>query len=90
MTNNLERRIYEHKNKLIDGFTKKYNLNKVVYYEYTNDVEAAIKREKEIKKWRSNCVKVNSQIPFDTNINLCDVISNPPFCGGEKSFTLKD
>ena len=52
MTNNLERRIYEHKNKLIDGFTKKYNLNKVVYYEYTNDVEAAIKREKEIKKWR--------------------------------------
>lgn len=52
ITNNLERRIYEHKNKLIQGFTKKYNLNKLVYYEETNDVNAAIAREKEIKKWR--------------------------------------
>ncbi len=52
VTNNLERRIYEHKQKLIDGFTKKYNLNKLVYFEETNDVLSAIKREKEIKKWR--------------------------------------
>jgi putative endonuclease len=52
MTNNLERRIIEHKRKLINGFTKKYNLTKLVYYEYTNDVNAAIKREKVIKKWR--------------------------------------
>ena len=52
MTNDLERRIYEHKNKLVEGFTKKYNLNKLVYYEYTNDVNSAIQREKEIKKWR--------------------------------------
>ncbi|UKL13524.1 GIY-YIG nuclease family protein [Dissulfurimicrobium hydrothermale] len=52
MTNNLERRIYEHKNKMIDGFTKKYNVNKLVYYEHTIDVHAAIAREKEIKKWR--------------------------------------
>jgi len=52
MTNNLERRIYEHKNKLVDGFTKKYNLNKLVYYEQTNDVNSAIQREKQIKKWR--------------------------------------
>ena len=35
MTNNLERRLYEHKNKLVDGFTKKYNINKLVYYEHT-------------------------------------------------------
>ena len=52
MTNNLERRLYEHKNKLVDGFTKKYNVNKLVYYEHGNDVHAAIVREKEIKKWR--------------------------------------
>ncbi|MGD8780845.1 MAG: GIY-YIG nuclease family protein [Ignavibacteria bacterium] len=52
MTNDLQRRIYEHKNKLIDGFTKKYNVDKLVYYEYTNDVNSAITREKEIKKWR--------------------------------------
>ena len=53
MTNNLERRIYEHKNKLINGFTKKYNINKLVYYEETSDVNSALSREKEIKKWRS-------------------------------------
>jgi putative endonuclease len=52
MTNNLERRLHEHKNKLVDGFTKKYNVNKLVYYEHGNDVRAAIAREKEIKKWR--------------------------------------
>lgn len=52
VTNNLKRRVYEHKNKLVDGFTKKYNINKLVYYEETADVNSAIKREKEIKKWR--------------------------------------
>ena len=52
MTNNLERRLDEHKRKLVDGFTKKYNVNKLVYYEHTTDVQAALAREKEIKKWR--------------------------------------
>ena len=52
MTNDLERRIYEHKNKLCKGFTAKYNIDKLVYFEETNDVLAAISREKEIKKWR--------------------------------------
>jgi len=52
MTSDLRRRVYEHKNKLINGFTKKYNVNKLVYYEVTLDVIAAISREKEIKKWR--------------------------------------
>ena len=52
VTNNLERRLYEHKNKLIKGFTEKYNVNKLVYFEQTNDIESAITREKEIKKWR--------------------------------------
>jgi putative endonuclease len=52
VTNDLRRRIFEHKNKLIKGFTEKYNVDKLVYYEETQDVTAAITREKEIKKWR--------------------------------------
>jgi len=48
ITNNLERRVYEHKNKLTKGFTAKYNINKLVYFEYTEDVTAAISREKQI------------------------------------------
>jgi putative endonuclease len=52
VTNNLERRVHEHKNKLVEGFTQKYNVNKLVCFETTNDVLAAIEREKQIKKWR--------------------------------------
>ena len=52
ITNDLERRIYEHKEKVVKGFTEKYNVNKLVYYEQTSDVDAALNREKEIKKWR--------------------------------------
>ncbi len=52
VTNDLVRRLYEHKNKLYDEFTKKYNLNKLVYFELFFDINEAIKREKEIKKWR--------------------------------------
>ena len=52
MTNNLERRMYEHKNKLIQGFTSNYNVDRLVYFEETNDVMTAIEREKQIKKWR--------------------------------------
>ena len=51
VTNNLARRVYEHKNKLVDGFTNKYNINKLVYYEQTTDVNSAIAREKQIKGW---------------------------------------
>jgi len=51
VTNNLERRVYEHKAKLVDGFTKRYNLNRLVYFESTDDISAAIEREKEIKGW---------------------------------------
>ena len=51
-TNNLERRVFEHKNKIVDGFTKKYNVNKLVYFEQTNDVKTAIEREKQLKSWR--------------------------------------
>ena len=49
MTNNLVRRMYEHKNKLADGFTAKYNVNRLVYYEIHETPENAIRREKAIK-----------------------------------------
>ncbi len=51
VTNNLSRRIYEHNNKVIDGFTKKYNVDVLVYYEISDDISSAIQREKCIKKW---------------------------------------
>ena len=51
VTNDLQRRIYEHKNKLIEGFTKKYNICKLVYFESTTDIQSAIEREKQIKGW---------------------------------------
>ena|SRR5437868_1099842 len=54
VTNELERRIYEHKNKLIKGFTEKYNLTKLVYFESTSDVMSAISREKQLKGWLRN------------------------------------
>ena len=50
-TNNLERRVYEHKSKLIEGFTKKYNITKLVWFDGTNDVRTAIAKEKQIKGW---------------------------------------
>ena len=49
VTSNIIKRIYEHKNKLADGFSSKYNLNKLVYYETFEDITEAIKREKQIK-----------------------------------------
>ena len=52
ITNDLERRVYEHKDKLVKGFTAKYNINKLVYFDYAADVTSAIAKEKEIKGWR--------------------------------------
>ncbi len=51
VTNNLDRRIHEHKNKLVEGFSSKYNLYKLVYMEIYNDINQAIEREKQLKKW---------------------------------------
>jgi len=52
VTNNLQRRIYEHQNNLVDGFTKKYKIHNLVYYEQTDSVESAIIREKQLKNWK--------------------------------------
>ncbi len=49
ITNDLEKRVYQHKQKLIEGFTKRYNITRLVYFESSNDVKAAITREKQIK-----------------------------------------
>jgi putative endonuclease len=51
VTNDLVRRIYEHKNNVVEGFTKRYNVHKLVYYETGEDILAAIEREKQIKNW---------------------------------------
>jgi putative endonuclease len=63
MTNDLMRRVFEHKQKQVDGFTKKYNLHKLVYYEMTDVVGYAIKREKQIKGWsRKKKIKLITSI----------------------------
>ncbi|MBI4296196.1 MAG: GIY-YIG nuclease family protein [Chloroflexi bacterium] len=51
VTDNLTRRVYEHKNNLVEGFTRKYNVHKLVYYEQCNDIESALIEEKRLKKW---------------------------------------
>ncbi|HQX28270.1 MAG TPA: GIY-YIG nuclease family protein [Alphaproteobacteria bacterium] len=51
MTSSLPKRIWEHKNKIVEGFSQKYDLDKLVYYEVHENAESAIKREKRLKKW---------------------------------------
>jgi putative endonuclease len=51
VTNDLTKRVYQHKNKLLPGFTTKYNITRLVYFEETNDVQTALAREKQIKGW---------------------------------------
>jgi putative endonuclease len=52
VTNHLIRHVYEHKSDMVQGFTKKYHVHSLVYYESTTDVRSAIAREKQLKKWR--------------------------------------
>ena len=52
VTSDLEKRVYDHKSKLTSGFTKRYNIDRLVYYEETVDIKEAIAREKQVKSWR--------------------------------------
>ena len=52
VTSDLVKRIWQHKNKKVKGFSSKYNINKLVYYEQTNDIDSAIKKEKQLKNWK--------------------------------------
>jgi len=52
VTSDLRKRIYQHKNKLVEGFTKKYDITRLAYYEETSDIKTALNREKEFKGWR--------------------------------------
>ena len=74
VTSNLQKRIWEHKNKVIESFTKKYNVNKLVYYEITNSIETAILREKQLKnwhrKWKLNLIKDFNPEMKDLSENL--------------------
>lgn len=54
VTDDLVRRVYEHKHEAIEGFTKQYRIHTLVYYEMANSIEDAIKREKQLKKWERN------------------------------------
>ena len=64
VTNDLLKRVYQHKNKIFEGFTSKYNVNKLVYFEYTESIEEAIFREKQFKKYNRN-----KKIALITNSN---------------------
>lgn len=54
VTSNLTQRVWQHKNDMVEGFTRKYNVKKLVYYEVHDNAESAITREKRIKKWKRN------------------------------------
>ncbi len=77
VTNNLVRRVYEHKHKIVPGFTKKYNIDKLVYFEETPDVKAAIEREKQIKGWlRAKKIQLIESINPDWNDLSLDWFEN--------------
>lgn len=75
ITSNLVKRLWEHKSKIVEGFTKKYNVDKLIYYEVYESVEAAILREKQLKKWsRRKKVELITRVnPTFTEITIQDI-----------------
>lgn len=68
VTNNFKKRIFEHENGAVGGFTKKYNVNTLVYYEQTDNIQSAIHREKRLKKWnRAWKIKLIEKVNPDWN-----------------------
>lgn len=74
VTGNLQRRILEHKSKSVDGFTKKYNVDKLVHFEQTEDVMSALEREKQLKKWNRNKKKKLIEMQNPEWIDLYDTL----------------
>jgi len=74
ITSNLVKRIWEHKNKFVEGFTKKYNIDKLIYYEIYSDPETAIAREKQLKNW-SRKKKINLIVKMNPKFE--EIILNP-------------
>ena len=64
VTNDLERRMYEHKLELIDGFTKEKHIHKLAYYEWYTDINVAISREKDLKKWKEFLLNDNYNFKY--------------------------
>ena len=73
VTNNLVRRVYEHKIGLIGGFTKKYNCKKLVWFKDTNDIKSAIQQEKRMKRWKR---KFKENLISEMNPNWDDLYEN--------------
>jgi putative endonuclease len=73
VTNDLERRVFEHKHKLVLGFTAEYNVDRLIYFESTPNVLAAIRREKQIKGWRRSrkVALIESANPRWEDLSLC-------------------
>jgi len=80
MTDILQRRTYEHKLGLVEGFTKRYNVNKLVYYESQPDLDSAIKREKQLKnwhrQWKINLIEEKNKDWKDLYPDISDPIKN--------------
>jgi putative endonuclease len=77
VTNNLLKRVWEHKNKLVEGFTKRYAVNKLVYYEIFDDIEMAIQREKQIKAGsRNKKIALIQKNNPDWNDLFCEIGEN--------------
>ena len=78
-TSNLESRLAQHRQKLMTGFTAKYNVNKLVYFEITNDVYAALARERQLKRWRRD---KKERLIERINPNWSDLMEIPPLRSG--------
>ena len=89
VTGNLPKRIHEHKNKPVEGFTEKYNLDKLVYFEQTPDVQSALKREKQLKNWRRewkiDLISKSNPDWKDLSNSLLDAESSAPRWDSESS-----
>jgi putative endonuclease len=89
VTNNLERRVFEHKSKAVEGFTAQYNIDRLVYFADTGDVVAAIEREKQLKGWlrARKIVLIESENPFWKDLSQ-DWFGNAPLRKADPSQSL--